>query len=602
MQEYTLNDDITLKVVSHLDLSTILSLSRTCQRIYQLSLSSLSFWINAADAHQFPVPISAIRDHYEPEEVRYMARVISCYQYKIRGGGRTERSNRGVGLSSATRVKFRQEGLVRLSSKGQEGLLGVSSAMVQGYTADSLPWLISVKGKTIRCDSIDEEYITGVEWEADGLVDWFWRYDILTERDREGSGRLREYVTVTFLTNGSYTNLLQSTAGPPGSYQESLHTIKIYLPSKTELVPVPKTPSYLGALGTLISSNTPPVLQNPLVPAPRVVHHDSVKIPRGFNCGLCRPATDGSLVYLLARTKQRFIMALGAYAFWVFVYDWKTGRGLQIRLPEEGSWRKVAGSGHTVILQDWRDMMYTVDLSSEFAVPLPSHLTPEDEDPSSPWRSVKEGPRTALVHMPFRHQEEANLMPITGNIFQTTGESFCLISRLGERLYCHLFRRSSLSSSKLHSTTPSTPDPGFTHIGTGYIDIDGGEEQLGISFLHKTRGTRSLLGYSADDGTKRTVHFFVVDFEIDCGQDGTEGLQSIRGRKQELLVRGEAQGQSSGPSHHNRLASTGPRIRGLDQILGRNNMQEVFYDGFRGTVGMVNKEYTEIVLFRTTRD
>ena len=31
-------------------------------------------------------------------------------------------------------------------------------------------------------------------------------------------------------------------------------------------------------------------------------------------------------------------------------------------------------------------------------------------------------------------------------------------------------------------------------------------------------------------------------------------------------------------------------------------MQEVFYDGFRGTVGMVNKEYTEIVLLRTTRD
>jgi hypothetical protein len=57
-----------------------------------------------------------------------------------------------------------------------------------------------------------------------------------------------------------------------------------------------------------------------------------------------------------------------------------------------------------------------------------------------------EGPGTTLAHMPFRHQEEENLMPITGNIFQTTGESFCLISRLGERLYCHLFRRSPPSS------------------------------------------------------------------------------------------------------------------------------------------------------------
>jgi len=172
------------------------------------------------DAHQFPVPTSTIRDYYRPKEVRYMARVISCYQHKIRGGSQTKhsdqgRENRGVGLSSTTRIKFRQEGLVRLSSKGREGLLGVSSAMVQGYTAGSLAWLISVKDKTIRCDSIDEEYITGVEWEADGLVDWFWKYDILTERDRgEDSGRLREYVTVTFLTNGSVTSLLQCRTGP----------------------------------------------------------------------------------------------------------------------------------------------------------------------------------------------------------------------------------------------------------------------------------------------------------------------------------------------------------------------------------------------------
>ena len=160
-----------------------------------------------------------------------MARVICCYQRKIRSGGRTKHSDqgpelRGIGLSSTTRIKFRQEGLVRLSSNGQEGLLGVSSAMVQGHTVDSLPWLISVKGKTIRCDSIDEDYITGVEWEADGMIDWFWKYDILTERDggedgEEGRGRLKEYVTVTFMTNGSYTNLLQgTTAGPPGNDQE----------------------------------------------------------------------------------------------------------------------------------------------------------------------------------------------------------------------------------------------------------------------------------------------------------------------------------------------------------------------------------------------
>ena len=246
--------------------------------------------------------------------------------------------------------------------------------------------------------------------------------------------------------------------------------------------------------------------------------------------------------------------------------------------------------------------MYTVDLSSEFAARPPSPTTPGDEDPSLPWRLISEGPGTTLAHMPFRHLEEENLMPITGNIFQTTGESFCLISRLGERLYCHLFRRSSLSSSEQPPTPPLTPDPGFTHIGTGYVDIDGGEGHLGISFLHKTRGTRSLLGYSGDDATKRTVYFFIVDFEIDCNQDETREFQSIRGRKQELLVRGEAQGQGAGSTHHIWPAGSGSKVKGLDQILGRKNMQEVFYDGFRGTVGMVNKEYTEIVLFRTTRD
>ena len=173
------------------------------------------------------MPISSIRDHYRAEEVRYMVRVISCYQDKIRDGGRKRGldlgkapEKKGIELSSTTRIKFRQEGLVRMSSGGREALLGVSSALVQGYTADSLPWLISVKDKIIRCDSIDEEYVTGIEWEADGLVDWFWRYDILTERDGiDGNGRLREYVIVTFLTNGS-VSFIQGIPGHPGGYQE----------------------------------------------------------------------------------------------------------------------------------------------------------------------------------------------------------------------------------------------------------------------------------------------------------------------------------------------------------------------------------------------
>lgn len=119
-----------------------------------------------------------------------------------------------------------------------------------------------------------------------------------------------------------------------GTPSRSLHVVKIHLPFKTELVPIPKASSYLGAFGTLMSSSASPFAQDPSAPAPRAVHHDSVKIPKGFDCGLCRPATDGSLVYLLARTKQQSASALGIYVFWVFVYDWKTERGLQIRLPE----------------------------------------------------------------------------------------------------------------------------------------------------------------------------------------------------------------------------------------------------------------------------
>lgn len=109
----------------------------------------------------------------------------------------------------------------------------------------------------------------------------------------------------------------------------SLHTVKIYLPSRTELVPIPKVMS-----SRLRLPSTSSVVQSPSAPAPRVVHHDSVEIPKEFDCGVCRPATDGSLVYLLARTKERFIAAPGAYTFWVFVYDWKIGRGLRMRLPE----------------------------------------------------------------------------------------------------------------------------------------------------------------------------------------------------------------------------------------------------------------------------
>lgn len=127
--------------------------------------------------------------------------------------------------------------------------------------------------------------------------------------------------------DGSTTSVLPEPS-------RTLQKIKIYLPFKTELVPIPKTTSYRGAFGALISSSPPPVVQDPSAVAPRVAHHDRIIIPKGFNCAICRPATDGSQVYLLARKKHQPDIPLGTYIFWVFLFNWKTRRRIQIRLPE----------------------------------------------------------------------------------------------------------------------------------------------------------------------------------------------------------------------------------------------------------------------------
>lgn len=153
-----------------------------------------------------------------------MARVITCYQKKIEGegqeGSKPLPESRKMRLSSVTRVKFRQEDLVRMASKGQDGLVGVSSTLVQGHTPDSLPWLISVRETVIRCDSIDEEFVVGTKWDADGMVNWNWRYDIIADRDADTGGKLREYVIITFLTSNGATTLIQKFGHDAAGYKE----------------------------------------------------------------------------------------------------------------------------------------------------------------------------------------------------------------------------------------------------------------------------------------------------------------------------------------------------------------------------------------------
>ena len=175
---------------------------------------------------------------------------------------------------------------MRLSSKGKEGLLGAYSAVVLGCAPNSLPCLISVKGKTIRCDSINEEYITGGEWETGGLVVRFRGNDILTERD---GGKSRECVTVT--CSGVQLNQQGVTKSdfPP---LPTLHLCQGKVSYWSHQGPCPRlrftslprqtlTTSYLGVLGTLMTS-TPSVVQQPSAPPPRVMYHDGVMIPKGL--------------------------------------------------------------------------------------------------------------------------------------------------------------------------------------------------------------------------------------------------------------------------------------------------------------------------------
>lgn len=174
---------------------------------------------------------------------------------------------------------------MRLSSKGKEGLLGAYSAVVLGCAPNSLPCLISVKGKTIRCDSINEEYITGGEWETGGLVVRFRGNDILTERD---GGKSRECVTVT--CSGVQLNQQGVTKSdfPP---LPTLHLCQGKVSYWSHQGPCPRlrftslprqtlTMSYLVALGTPMTS-TSSVVQHSSAPPPRVAYLDGFMIPKG---------------------------------------------------------------------------------------------------------------------------------------------------------------------------------------------------------------------------------------------------------------------------------------------------------------------------------
>jgi hypothetical protein len=101
-----------------------------------------------------------------------------------------------------SRCRLRNEGLLQLVGENPTSASGVSSAFVQGFTENSLPWLVTVKGSILRCDCLDEKYSIGVQWDADFIIDWFWRCDIYQLKDTP------ESIFVSLTTNDSSGNLM----------------------------------------------------------------------------------------------------------------------------------------------------------------------------------------------------------------------------------------------------------------------------------------------------------------------------------------------------------------------------------------------------------
>jgi hypothetical protein len=127
-------------------------------------------------------------------------------------------------------------------------------------------------------------------------------------------------------------------------------------------------------------------------------------------------------------------------------------------------------------------------------------------------------------------------------------------------------------------------------VAGGYVVAGDVTDDMVVSrYLSlKTGGTRSLMMSLKNTDGSRDVSFSVIDFEIDCNYDGTQGVKSITGFKRELrLPRG--------------LRSLLGKDR-ASEVLDRGVVGEVFFDGFRGTIGLVTKDYKEALLLKCTRD
>jgi hypothetical protein len=127
-----------------------------------------------------------------------MARVFSAYWRNLHGDNFVayDFSRRKLGVDGPRWIT---------SDPAHSNAWGISSSFVQGHTPQSLPWLVTVRGSILRCNCLDPKYDVDIEWNAESIIDWFWRCDI-TLTSVEGVSK--ESIIVTITTNDSSGSLV----------------------------------------------------------------------------------------------------------------------------------------------------------------------------------------------------------------------------------------------------------------------------------------------------------------------------------------------------------------------------------------------------------
>lgn len=180
--------------------------------------------------------------------------------------------------------------------------------------------------------------------------------------------------------------------------------------------------------------------------------------------------------------------------------------------------------------------------------------------------------------------DSAGTMEIVCNLFQASETAIYSISQLGTRVCCSLYK---LTESGNHEGAQ------FTRVAGGFIDIPIGWGDQDLYLAFRAGGGASSVAATLKHlpsryGWKTSPSFLAIDFEIDCGYDGADGIRHIKGSSRELNVE----------SHTRNMWG---RSKGSDFVLERPNIGTMFFDGFRGTVVVLSKDHKEAHIFSYAR-